>query len=99
MPPRHGEEPSGKLRHMNPVWMTRHPVATYFALAYVISWAIGVPLALQAQGITRTHLPFALHYLTAFGPALAALAIASMIGEPLAGAAGNLCGGMEEDGP
>jgi len=71
---------------MNPVWMTRHPVATYFALAYVISWAIGVPLALQAQGLTRTHLPFALHYLTAFGPALAALAIASMIGEPLAGA-------------
>lgn len=45
-----------------------------------------MPLALQAQGITRTHLPFAVHYLIAYGPAVAALTIARLRGEPLSGA-------------
>jgi len=63
----------------------RHPLSTYFALAYAMSWIIAVPLALQAQGITHTHLPLTLHYLTAFGPALAALATASLLREPLGG--------------
>ena len=66
-------------------WLTRHPLTTYFVLAYAISWTVAVPLALQAQGITRTHLPFTLHYLMAFGPALAALATASLLHEPLSG--------------
>src|SRR6476619_5597876 len=66
--------------------MKRHPVATYFVLAYACSWVITVPLALQAQGITHTHLSFALHYLTAFGPALAAFATALIVKQPLGGA-------------
>ena len=65
--------------------LTRHPLPTYFVLSYAMSWIIAVPLALQAQGITHTHLPFTLHYLTAFGPALAALATASLLHEPLGG--------------
>jgi hypothetical protein len=48
-------------------WVTRHPLTTYFVLSYAMSWIIAVPLALQAQGITHTHLPFTLHYLMAFG--------------------------------
>ena len=57
----------------------RHPVFVYYALAYVCSWAIAVPLALQAQGITATRLPFALHYLSGLGPALAALATTQLL--------------------
>lgn len=53
----------------------RHPIASFYVAAYFYSWVVAVPLALQAQGITRTHLPFALHYLTAYGPALAALTV------------------------
>lgn len=50
-----------------------HPLAWYFVLAYAGSWIIGVPLALSAHGRFPAHLPLQLHYLTAFGPAVAAL--------------------------
>jgi membrane protease YdiL (CAAX protease family) len=66
-------------------WLRRHPVSSYFVLAYAISWSIAVPLALQAQGIVNTRLPWALHYVTAFGPALAALATMWLLREPLGG--------------
>jgi len=52
----------------------RHPVGTYYALAYLCSWAIAIPLALQAQGILAVRVPFGLHYLSGLGPAVAALA-------------------------
>ena len=45
----------------------------YFLLAYGFSWVVGVPLALEAQGVIHLDLPFSLHYLYAYGPALAAL--------------------------
>ena len=51
----------------------RHPVATYYVLAYLCSWAIAIPLALQAQGILATRVPFGLRYLSGLGPAVAAL--------------------------
>jgi hypothetical protein len=71
---------------MSNTWLERHPLSTYLVLAYAISWIVAVPLALQAQGITHTQLPFTLHYLMAFGPALAARAAASLLHEPLGGA-------------
>jgi membrane protease YdiL (CAAX protease family) len=55
-------------------WTTRHPLITYFALAYGLAWALAVPLALSAQGLLRLRLPRALHYLTLFAPLLAAFA-------------------------
>lgn len=64
-------------------WIKRHPLSSYFFVAYAVSWSIAVPLALQAQGILATHLPLALHYLTAFGPAAAAILIARLLREPL----------------
>lgn len=66
-------------------WLTRHPLGSYFVLTYAISWSIAVPLALQAQGIINTQLPAALHYLTMFGPALAALCMIRLLSDTLSG--------------
>jgi len=63
-------------------WVTRHPLASYFFVAYTVSWSIAVPLALQAQGVLSELLPRSLHYLTMFGPAAAALLITWLLHEP-----------------
>lgn len=47
----------------------------YFVLAYAISWAIGIPLALAKQGIIQPIFPFWFHYLVAYGPLLSALIV------------------------
>jgi membrane protease YdiL (CAAX protease family) len=44
----------------------------YFLLTFAISWAIEVPLALQAQGLMHNVVPLWLHYITSLGPLLAA---------------------------
>ena len=54
-------------------WFQKHALLGYFLLAYAISWTIGIPLALIAQGKLNWHLPFYLHYLYSYGPMLAAL--------------------------
>ena len=63
-------------------WVQRHPLSSYFVVAYAVSWSIAVPLALQAQGILSERLPWSLHYLTAFGPAAAALLITRLLRKP-----------------
>ena len=60
-------------------WLRRHPLPVFFCVAYGVSWSIGVPLALQAQGVVPERLPWSLHYLTAFGPAAAALLVARLL--------------------
>jgi membrane protease YdiL (CAAX protease family) len=65
-------------------WVAQHPLTSYFLVAYAVSWSIAVPLALQAQGILPARVPWSLHYLTAFGPAAAALVIARLLREPTA---------------
>jgi len=56
----------------------------YFVLAYLISWSIGIPLALTKQGIIPEILPEWTHYLVAYGPMLSALIVTS-IGQGLPG--------------
>ncbi len=53
-------------------WMKEHTLITYFALAYVISWSIEIPIALVTQGILQVQFPYAIHYLASFGPLAAA---------------------------
>ena len=70
-------------------WVTRHPVAFYVVVAYAVSWSIAVPLALQANGALPGRLPWSLHYLTAYGPAVAAWLAGRLVREP-AGADGRV---------
>lgn len=60
------------------------PIIAYFALAYLLSWSIEVPLALSSRGIIPPALPAWTHYLTAYGPMLAAV-IVTWAGEGGAG--------------
>ena len=53
---------------------SKHLVA-YFILAYAISWAIGIPLALSRQGIMQPIFPPWFHYFVGYGPMLSALIV------------------------
>jgi membrane protease YdiL (CAAX protease family) len=55
----------------------RHPLAVYWVLACAFSWLVTIPLALSAQGII-TPLPYELHYLSAYGPLLAAVVVTAL---------------------
>ena len=54
-----------------------HPqrLITFFILAFLISWSIGVPLALAQQGVIPEILPLWTHYRVAFGPMLSAFIV------------------------
>lgn len=54
-------------------WLQRNSLLGYFILAYAISWSIGIPLALIAQGKVDWKIPSYIHYFYAYGPMLAAL--------------------------
>lgn len=47
----------------------------YAIIAYAISWAIEIPLALKAQGVISLDLPFSIHYFAAFGPFVAGIVL------------------------
>ncbi len=59
-------------------WIRRHPLITYFVLAYAISWAFEIPLAASKQGWIQFPIPFAIHYLASFGPMLSAFIVTGM---------------------
>lgn len=46
-----------------------YPFIFYFILAYAVTWCFQMPLALSARGLIEAHVPMAIHYLGAFGPA------------------------------
>ena len=56
-------------------WAARRPLVLYMVLAYGFSWAVFVPLALQARGIIEPVLPGWMHYCASFGPALSAFVV------------------------
>jgi membrane protease YdiL (CAAX protease family) len=53
----------------------RHSLLMFFVLAYALSWAVEIPLALRAQGLISARIPWSLHYLAAYGPMLAAIIV------------------------
>jgi membrane protease YdiL (CAAX protease family) len=60
-------------------WVKKNPLAAFMIQAYVLSWVVEIPLALRAQGIIRTQIPFALHYLAGYGPMLSALIVTQVV--------------------
>lgn len=65
--------PSGSPARPRPSFAERHPLILYFTLTYAVSWAIEIPLVAAARGWTTYRVPFVLHYLTAYGPLIAAV--------------------------
>jgi membrane protease YdiL (CAAX protease family) len=47
----------------------------FVVLAYLLSWVIEIPLALQYRGVLDSSLPYALHYLAGYGPLAAAFMV------------------------
>jgi membrane protease YdiL (CAAX protease family) len=60
-------------------WVKNRSLILFFLLSYALSWAIEVPLALQAQGITDSNIPYSLHYLAGYGPMMAALIMTGLM--------------------
>ena len=59
----------------NSNWVKRHPLASYFVLAYAITGGIGILLAASLRGLIGAHIPPSAHFLAAYGPMLAALIV------------------------
>ena len=56
----------------------RYPVPAFFVIAYAFSWTIGGLLVADYHG--AVSVPQGLHYVSAFGPAIAALIMTAIIG-------------------
>jgi membrane protease YdiL (CAAX protease family) len=59
-------------------WLRARPLASYFILAYLISWGIEIPVALSVRGLLGAGVPTSLHYLAGYGPMLAAIFITGL---------------------
>lgn len=74
------QRPPRTTTHVLPAQPTslvaRRPVLVFFACAYGISWALWLPLVATAQGWWEVNIPDWWHYTGAYGPLLAALAVA-----------------------
>jgi membrane protease YdiL (CAAX protease family) len=60
-------------------WQQRYSLVMYFALTYLISWSIMVPVALSAKGLINIKVPYWLYYLAPFGPFSAAVIVTALI--------------------
>jgi hypothetical protein len=52
--------------------VARHPLASYFVLANLLSWMIWAPLAAAGLGFTTLHFSPHLHLVGGLGPLVAA---------------------------
>jgi uncharacterized protein len=64
-----------------PGLLKRHPIVTYFVLAYAISWTFWLPLAASSRDLIPFNLPAVIFYnLAALGPVLAAIIVSGIEG-------------------
>lgn len=73
-------------------WIRRHPLASYFTLAWLLSWIVWSPLAAAGLGLVHVALPAWYHYVGSMGPLLAAVLVSAAEGG--APAARRLLGGL-----
>lgn len=71
-------DPKSRSEARGLLLLQRHPLATFFVLAYAISWAFMFPVAASAQGLVSWQIPFSIYYLGSFGPMLSALAVTGL---------------------
>jgi len=62
----------------NQNWIRRNSIVLYFILAIVFSWSIYIPLVFVRQGWVNAQIPYSIHYLASFGPALAAIILTGL---------------------
>ena len=60
-------------------WIERHPIASFYILAFVISWSGMIPIAAYSRGLISIQNPL-FAYLGAGGPTFAALILALLVG-------------------
>lgn len=60
----------------------RHPLLSYFLLAYAMTWVVVVPALLSRRGYIGLHIPEAVEAIGAFGPFAAAMLIARVASGP-----------------
>src|SRR5689334_3787580 len=61
----------------------KHPVLSFFLLAFAFTWAHWVPLALASHGVSVLRAPEFIGIVAGYGPALAALIVtATVYGRP-----------------
>ena len=60
--------------------LRRFPLTAYFAIAYGVTWALLLPLALSVRGLLPVRLPAEWHALGALGPLVAALVVTRAAG-------------------
>ncbi|MGH3149054.1 MAG: CPBP family glutamic-type intramembrane protease [Rubrobacter sp.] len=58
----------------------RYPIATFFSLAFVLTWAVWVPRAAVSQGLLASDLPVVLGQVWTWAPAVAAVLAAVLTG-------------------
>jgi membrane protease YdiL (CAAX protease family) len=66
-------------------WRTvaRHPLMTFFALCFAITWGLGLIIIAQAHGLLPFALPLVpLFYLGTYAPTIAAVIVGDMTGGP-----------------
>lgn len=59
-------------------FIQRHAVGVFFALAFAMTWAIQIPLVLDARGMLPFHVPDALVFIMGPMPGIAALIVAGL---------------------
>lgn len=55
----------------------RHPLVSFFSLAYAITWTVWAPVLAQEQGWVSWDVPYALYYFGSLGPAIAGLFVST----------------------
>jgi len=60
-------------------WVKRHQLATYFTLAYAVTWILLSPLVAQGFGLPTPHVSPIWHALGALGPAASAFCVTAPV--------------------
>ncbi|MBT8445041.1 MAG: CPBP family intramembrane metalloprotease [Gammaproteobacteria bacterium] len=60
---------------MKVAFLRRHPLLSFYLLAYGFTWSLGVPQLLSRRGLIDVHVPHLVEPVAAFGPFFAALVV------------------------